>query len=103
MSGPSTSSGQPITGTCDGCNRPDGILHTHRQEFLCVRCSERLERYDMAHVNLEELVGPIFKAWRDFWSKRGLDPVEAEEIQKAVGDRAIPAWDYRGPVRRKEL
>jgi recombinational DNA repair protein (RecF pathway) len=94
MSGPSSLTGEPLTGACVGCNRPDGILHPHRNEIICPRCSNYYDVCEMAHLNLEELVGPIIDTWTRFWTKRGLGDIEQNEILKQVAERDAPIWSY---------
>ncbi len=84
-----------LTGVCHGCSAEGALYHPHRDEKLCPKCSAYFDMCNMAHVNLEELAGPIIEEWLAFWSKRGLPQQEATEILDSFAARETPAYSWR--------
>ncbi len=50
-----------LTGACHSYLAEGALYHPHRAELLCPKCSAYFDMCNMAHVNLEELVGPIIE------------------------------------------
>lgn len=65
---------KPLTGTCDGCGRPDGINIPTSFEHFCPVCAANGDNYRLAAEHFLGLIAPVIEVWRTHWIARGVEP-----------------------------
>ncbi len=82
---PEETTTKELEGSCDGCGAP-GLYYPNRDDYYCPRCAAYHDLNDAAEEHLGELLTPIYQAWEEHWTARGLPRREMDDTMVLVAE-----------------
>ena len=66
-----------LTGNCVSYYAPNGVLINYGggHDYLCPKCGQHLDLYELAGEHLKEFLPVALQAWREHCLERGVTPL----------------------------